>query len=96
MMEVGGVARKSWRAREWMSRLVCGDSRYETSGRSGTEVHFSNIHNTFLGFFAGVSVNVVGGGFRGSHTRHVRLSLPQLHIFHRRYLLCILSCAAST
>ena len=37
-----------------------------------------------------------GGGFRGSRTRRVQLSLPQLHIFYIWRLLCDLFCAAST
>ena len=39
----------------------------ETSGRSGTEVHFTRILRTLCGSFASVSVHAAGGGFRGIH-----------------------------
>ena len=68
-------------------------------GMSGTEVHFSHIIRTFLDLLlmcGVVLVHAAGGGFWGSHARHVRLSLLQFRIFYRWYLLHSLFCAAST
>ena len=71
----------------------------ETSGRFGTQVHFSHILRTFWGSFARVSGGVGSCGrnlgFWGSHTRRVRLSLLQLRIFYRWCLLRVPFCAAS-
>ena len=45
-----------------------------------------------------VLVHAAGGGFWGTHSQRVRLSLPLLkfRIFYRWHLLCALLCAAST
>ena len=70
----------------------------ETSDRSGTEVHFSNILRTFWDLSLVcqvVLVHAVGGGFWASHARRVRLSLPQMvstahPILCDQYLRCLL------